>query len=142
MILVIDHFGSSAYNLAQCFRMFGADVSVQPHDDLRVRHIKVCLPTGIVISSGPGCPSETDISFEVIKYLADRIPILGVGFGHQAIVHAFGGEIVRPGKPCTERHRKFRPTAAACSKASPVPSRRCAIIRMSPAEKPCPNRCS
>lgn len=98
MILVIDNFGSFTFNLVQYLRMLGEDVSVRPHNDLRVRDVKVCLPAGIMISPGPGRPSEAYISFEVIKYLADRIPILGVGFGHQAIVHAFGGEIVRARK--------------------------------------------
>ncbi len=51
-----------------------------------------------MISPGPGHPAEAGIAVEAIKTFAGRIPILGVCLGHQAIVHAFGGDIVRASK--------------------------------------------
>jgi anthranilate synthase/aminodeoxychorismate synthase-like glutamine amidotransferase len=59
------------------------------------RDIETCLPEAIVISPGPGHPSESGVSLDIIKKFAGRLPILGVCLGHQAIVHAFGGEVVR-----------------------------------------------
>lgn len=98
MILVIDNYDSFTYNLVQYFRILGSEVSVWRSDELRLRDIKVCLPAGIVISPGPGHPSATGVSLDVIKTFAGRIPILGVCLGHQAIIHAFGGDIVRASK--------------------------------------------
>ena len=95
MIFMIDNYDSFTFNLVQYFRMLGSDVRVERNDALTLRDINDSLPEGIVISPGPGHPSESGITLDVIKTFAGRIPILGVCLGHQAIVHAFGGEIVR-----------------------------------------------
>ena len=52
-----------------------------------------------MISPGPGTPDQAGISLELIKHLADSIPILGVCLGHQAIVQAYGGTIERAPVP-------------------------------------------
>ena len=95
MILVIDNYDSFTFNLVQYLRILGADVTVRRNDEINLSDIKSSLPMGIIISPGPGHPSEAGISLDVIKNFAGQIPILGVCLGHQAIVHAFGGEIVR-----------------------------------------------
>ena len=95
MILIIDNYDSFTFNLVQYLRILGADVTVRRNDEINLRDIKTSLPTGIIISPGPGHPAEAGISLDVIKTFAGQIPILGVCLGHQAIVHAFGGEIVR-----------------------------------------------
>ena len=98
MILMIDHNDSFTFNLVQYLRVLGAEVVVWRSDEFRLDDITVCQPDGIVMSPGPGHPTEIGDSLEVIKTFAGTIPILGVCLGHQAIVHAFGGEIVRASK--------------------------------------------
>jgi len=78
--------------------MLDAQVRVERNDAVTLSEIKTLLPEAIIISPGPGHPSASGITLEVIKTFAGRIPLLGVCLGHQAIVHAFGGEIVRASK--------------------------------------------
>ena len=98
MILIIDNYDSFTFNLVQYFRMLGAKVQVARNDAITLRDIETSVPEAIVISPGPGHPSESGITLDVIKTFAGRIPMLGVCLGHQAIVHAFGGEVVRASK--------------------------------------------
>ncbi len=98
MILIIDNYDSFTFNLVQYFRVLGADVQIERNDAVTVSDIESLAPEGIVISPGPGHPSEAGISLDVIKTFGGRIPILGVCLGHQAIVHALGGEVVRAAK--------------------------------------------
>jgi len=98
MLLIIDNYDSFTYNLVQHFRILGADVRVCRNDEMTLPEIESLAPEGIVISPGPGHPSEAGVSLPVIQSLAKKTPILGVCLGHQAIVHAFGGEIVRAAK--------------------------------------------
>ena len=95
MLLIIDNYDSFTYNLVQHFRMLGAEVLVHRNDAIDVPAMETLKPTGIVISPGPGHPSEAGVSLEVIHAFMGRIPILGVCLGHQAIVHALGGRVVR-----------------------------------------------
>ena len=98
MILIIDNYDSFTFNLVQYFRMLGAEVRVERNDTMTLSEIESLAPEAIVISPGPGHPSESGISLDVIKTFAGRIPILGVCLGHQAMVHAFGGDVVRASK--------------------------------------------
>jgi len=95
MILILDNYDSFTYNLVQYLRMLGAEVLVRRNDEIDVKTIETLNPSGIVISPGPGHPKEAGVSLEVINTFMDRIPILGVCLGHQAIVHALGGDVVR-----------------------------------------------
>lgn len=98
MILVIDNYDSFTFNLVQYFRILGAVVRVERNDAISISEIEPMIPEAIVISPGPGHPAESGISLDIIRHFAGRIPILGVCLGHQAIVHVFGGEIVRASK--------------------------------------------
>jgi len=98
MILIIDNYDSFTFNLVQYFRMLDTKVRVERNDALTLQEIKTLLPEAIVISPGPGHPSESGITLDVIKTFAGRIPILGVCLGHQAVVHAFGGKVVHASK--------------------------------------------
>ena len=92
-MLIIDNFDSFTYNLVQGFRSQGAEVDVFRNNAIDVAEAKALQPSHLVISPGPGRPSDAGISMELIKAFASEIPILGVCLGHQCIVEAFGGEI-------------------------------------------------
>lgn len=94
MLLMIDNYDSFTYNLVQYFAELGAQVVVHRNDAITIADIEAMNPQQIVISPGPCTPNEAGISLEVIKHFAGKKPILGVCLGHQAIGHAFGGEIV------------------------------------------------
>jgi len=98
MILIIDNYDSFTYNLVQYFRILGTEVRIERNDCMTISEIESLTPKGIVISPGPGHPSESGVSLDIIKTFSGRIPILGVCLGHQAIVHAFGGDVVRAPK--------------------------------------------
>jgi anthranilate synthase component 2 len=98
MILVIDNYDSFTYNLVQYLGELGADVRVLRNDEADVASIEALRPERVVISPGPGTPDEAGVSLALIARLAERVPILGVCLGHQAIGQAFGGKVVRAGR--------------------------------------------
>lgn len=94
MILIIDNYDSFTYNLYQFIGMIRKDIKVVRNDALEVNEIESLKPTHIIVSPGPGTPSDAGICIEAIKRFAGRIPILGVCLGHQAIGEAFGGRVI------------------------------------------------
>ena len=95
MILVIDNYDSFTYNLVQYLGELGADLLVKRNDEATVEQIAALGPDAIVISPGPGTPSDAGVSVELIKQMGENTPILGVCLGHQAIAEAYGGNVVR-----------------------------------------------
>jgi anthranilate synthase/aminodeoxychorismate synthase-like glutamine amidotransferase len=98
MVLLVDNYDSFTYNLAQYLGEFGCDVEVHRNDKISVEDIARRKPDHIVISPGPCTPQDAGICIELIQRLAGKFPILGVCLGHQAIVAAFGGKVVRAPK--------------------------------------------
>lgn len=94
-ILVIDNYDSFTYNLVQYLGELGCVVEVRRNDAVTLSEIRQSSPERIVISPGPGVPRDAGISIPAVLEFADRIPILGVCLGHQAIGEAFGGTVVR-----------------------------------------------
>ena len=95
MLLMIDNYDSFTYNLVQYLQELGTEVEVYRNDAITMQEIEAKHPRRIVISPGPGTPTEAGISVETIRHFSGRIPILGVCLGHQAIGEAFGGKIIR-----------------------------------------------
>jgi anthranilate synthase/aminodeoxychorismate synthase-like glutamine amidotransferase len=95
MIVVIDNYDSFTFNLVQYFQELAVEVQVYRNDCITVAEIVDLNPEAVVISPGPGGPADAGISVEAIVKLGDRLPILGVCLGHQAIGAAFGGHVVR-----------------------------------------------
>ena len=93
-LLVIDNYDSFTYNLVQYLGELGAEMTVIRNDKITVPEIREMGPDRIVISPGPGVPSNAGISVELIRILGPDIPILGVCLGHQAIGEAFGGDVI------------------------------------------------
>ena len=93
MILLIDNYDSFAYNLYQLIGSIDEKIKVIRNDEMTVDQIEKLNPDVIIISPGPGKPSEAGNIEEVIKYFYNKKPILGVCLGHQAICEAFGSTI-------------------------------------------------
>lgn len=105
MILIIDNYDSFTYNLVQyigelClqYKDISQPIKVYRNDKITIKQIKNLNPSFIIISPGPCTPNEAGISVKVVKNFYNKIPILGVCLGHQCIVQAFGGKIVRAEK--------------------------------------------
>jgi anthranilate synthase component II len=98
MILVLDNYDSFTFNLVQYLGEFGLDVVVKRNDALSVDDVGAMAPDAIVISPGPCTPAEAGISIPLVRRWGSSIPILGVCLGHQAIVEAYGGRVVRAGR--------------------------------------------
>ncbi|MEQ1603551.1 MAG: aminodeoxychorismate/anthranilate synthase component II [Pyrinomonadaceae bacterium] len=100
MLLVIDNYDSFTYNLVQYLGELGAKMHIVRNDEVTVDDIENDLqPERILISPGPGTPDSAGVSLSVIERFADRLPILGVCLGHQAIGQHFGGSVVRAPEP-------------------------------------------
>jgi len=95
MIVIIDNYDSFTYNLYQYIGETGSDVRVFRNDEIAASDISSINPSRIILSPGPGHPSESGVCPEIIVQYGEKIPILGVCLGHQAIAYAFGGAICR-----------------------------------------------
>ena len=93
-LLLIDNYDSFVYNLAQAFGALGAE-PVVVRNDVSLDELHALDPDAVVVSPGPGDPSEAGVSVAAIQAFAPRVPVLGVCLGHQCIGVAFGGRIER-----------------------------------------------
>lgn len=93
MILLIDNYDSFTYNVYQLMSELGAAVEVVRNDKISVDKVKNY--SAVIISPGPGIPSDAGISEQIISELKGELPILGICLGHQAIGEVFGGKIIR-----------------------------------------------
>jgi anthranilate synthase component 2 len=99
MILLIDNYDSFTYNLVHYLGELGAEVVVHRNDAISVEQALSARPEGIVLSPGPCTPNEAGICLDLIAAAKDRVPILGVCLGHQAIGQVFGGKVIRAPLP-------------------------------------------
>lgn len=90
-IIIIDNYDSFTYNLSHLLKQLGATVDVVRNDRFRIGDI--ARYDKIVLSPGPGIPSEAGLLLDVIRTYAATKPMLGVCLGHQAIGEAFGGRL-------------------------------------------------
>jgi anthranilate synthase/aminodeoxychorismate synthase-like glutamine amidotransferase len=105
MVFVLDNYDSFTYNLVQYMGELGAEMVIRRNDELTPDEVEALRPERILISPGPCTPQDAGISMELIKHFAalgeaggQRVPILGVCLGHQAIGAAFGGNVIRAPK--------------------------------------------
>ena len=98
MVLLIDNYDSFVYNVYQQLSELGAIVDVRRNDEVTIAAVNYRKYRGIVISPGPGVPSQAGISEDMIREFQGKLPILGICLGHQAIGEVFGGKIIRSKK--------------------------------------------
>ena len=111
-VLILDNYDSFVYNLAQYAGEIADEVVVKRNNEVTVPTILKLSPDRIIISPGPGTPADprySGVCTEVLQKISTQTPTLGVCLGHQGIVHAFGGKIVkakrlRHGKTSPIRH--------------------------------------
>ncbi|MDX1450381.1 MAG: aminodeoxychorismate/anthranilate synthase component II [Acidimicrobiia bacterium] len=102
-VLVVDNYDSFTFNLVQYLGELGAEPIVIRSDMIPPDEAAALEVDRLVISPGPGRPEDAGFSVELIRKLGSAVPTLGVCLGHQAVVAAFGGEIIRAPEP---RHGK------------------------------------
>ena len=90
-VVIIDNYDSFTYNLSHLVKELGAEVAVVRNDQFRLDEIEAY--SKIILSPGPGIPSEAGLLLDVIRTYAGRKPILGVCLGHQAIGEVFGAKL-------------------------------------------------
>ncbi len=93
-ILVIDNYDSFTYNIVQLLGKERIELIVKRNDEITLDFINDLNPEKILISPGPGRPEKSGISLDVIKNFKEKIPILGVCLGYQAIAYTFGAQII------------------------------------------------
>ncbi|MBD8608612.1 aminodeoxychorismate synthase component I [Aeromicrobium sp. CFBP 8757] len=112
-VLFIDNYDSFVYNLVQYVGELGGAAEVVRNDAVSVDELVAARERGdfthLVVSPGPGAPSEAGISVEAIRRLGPSTPTLGVCLGHQAIAEVYGATVVRApevvhGKPSLVHH--------------------------------------
>ncbi|MBV9325467.1 MAG: aminodeoxychorismate/anthranilate synthase component II [Chloroflexi bacterium] len=94
-VLLIDNYDSFTYNLYQYLCELGASVTVVRNDAISVEQVCALAPSSVVISPGPGVPRDAGISVALVRALGETTPMLGVCLGHQAIIEAYGGSVIR-----------------------------------------------
>ncbi len=90
-IVIIDNYDSFTYNLSHLVKELGAEVTVLRNDQFELADLEQY--NKIILSPGPGIPSEAGLLCDVIRTYAGRKPILGVCLGHQAIGEVFGAKL-------------------------------------------------
>ena len=93
MIVLIDNYDSFSYNLYQLIGELEPDIKVVRNDELTSDEILAMKPSQVIISPGPGRPSDAGMIEDFIRKAAGKLPILGVCLGHQAICEVFGARI-------------------------------------------------
>ena len=108
MILILDNYDSFTYNLVH---LVGAETEayrVVRNDAMTVEEVRDLGPTGILISPGPGRPSDAGITEPVIRELGETTPIFGVCLGMQAIGKVYGGQVVHAPEPMHGKTSRVR----------------------------------
>ena len=125
MILLIDNYDSFSYNLYQLIGSLNPDIKVIRNDAMTVQEIRELAPEAVILSPGPGRPSDAGVCIDVVKCLGAEIPILGVCLGHQSICQAYGATVsyakeLMHGKQSPARLDKTCPLFQNCDEVTPV----------------------
>ena len=95
VVLVIDNYDSFTYNLVQYLGELGEQVVVRRNDEITLPEIAALSPVAVVLSPGPGTPSQAGICKDLLLEFGPTLPMLGVCLGHQCLGEAFGGTVRR-----------------------------------------------
>ncbi|HLD16466.1 MAG TPA: aminodeoxychorismate/anthranilate synthase component II [Coxiellaceae bacterium] len=110
MILLIDNYDSFVYNLARYVVELGYEAEVHRNDAISIEEIAQKPISHLIISPGPCTPLEAGISLEAIRTFENKIPILGICLGHQAIAQAYGAQVIPAKRPLHGMNASIRHT--------------------------------
>ena len=99
MVLIIDNYDSFTQNLEQYVREMNYVTIIKRNDEITIKEINKINPSHIIISPGPGRPENSGICIELIQEYAEKVPILGICLGHQAIGYSYGESIQKLDTP-------------------------------------------
>lgn len=121
---MVDNYDSFTYNLVEALRRLPVEVVVFRNDEVDQRRVEAIRPVAIVISPGPGRPSAAGETLRIVQHFHDRLPILGICLGHQALAEFFGARVVRAPRPMhgktTSIHHDGRTIFAGLPQAFPA----------------------
>ncbi len=93
--LVLDHYDSFTYNLVRYLNELNIHTTTAQYDQVSIDKINALSPNFLLISPGPRHPQNINNTINIIQHYKDKLPIIGICLGHQAIAYAFGGKIER-----------------------------------------------
>jgi anthranilate synthase/aminodeoxychorismate synthase-like glutamine amidotransferase len=99
MWILIDNYDSFTYILHHYLLQLGQECSVYRNDEISVQQLIDMQPERLIISPGPETPLQAGICMEAINHFHDKIPILGICLGHQALGMYFGADLVHAPYP-------------------------------------------
>jgi len=98
MLLLLDNFDSFTYNLVDYFGRLGVEAKVV-RNDVSLQELQRLPVKAVVLSPGPGVPQAAGCMMEAIAYYHQRVPMLGICLGHQALGEFFGAKLEKGIKP-------------------------------------------
>jgi len=120
-VLVVDNYDSFTYNLVQYLGELGAGIEVVRNDRATVEELLERGADRLVVSPGPCTPAQAGISIEAVRAFAEAgTPVLGVCLGHQSMVEAFGGKVIR-GEPIHGKDAEVEHDGKAIYEGLPSP---------------------
>lgn len=99
MYFMLDNYDSFVYNLSAYFKELGQEILVKRENEITLSELEALGPEGIILSPGPGKPSDAEMSLQILEQWKGKIPILGVCLGHQAMGHYFGAQVEKGSCP-------------------------------------------
>lgn len=121
MILLIDNYDSFTFNLYQALASLGACVEVVRNDHEEVSSLLARRASALVLSPGPGGPADAGVCLELLQRAPDELAVLGVCLGHQCLVAASGGRILRAEQPVHGRATPIHHDGSALMRSLPSP---------------------
>lgn len=111
-LLLLDNFDSFTFNLLDYFRQLNVDVLVR-RNDLPLAELLALNADAVVLSPGPGTPRRAGVMMDLLAHVHNRLPVLGVCLGHQALGEFFGAEVTRGARPMHGKVSEIRLQAPA-----------------------------
>lgn len=137
MWVLIDNYDSFTHILHHYLLQTGHECVVYRNDAISLSQLKALSPSRLIISPGPETPLQAGISMEAIAHFYNRVPVLGICLGHQAIGMHFGAELVHSNEPVHGKVREIthNNTGIFSDLPSPMPVMRYHSLSIKPCEE-------